>query len=163
MKLSKLVMSAIIMSSLSQTLSLPPIAVTSMTAPMSTPNRFNRSCCACHSESIHRYKRSPHGEVSLSPGDPFQSSSQANSTLGEISSHSWPPTIDTLVTVIFRAVVTILSLLNVGFTWRIHGTSAVPSMQEYTWTDRCVTDIHAGHRWRPWRRQRPLIDREWPM
>ena len=163
MKLSTLVTSAAFILSFARALCLPRNAVITTAAAVPELDQINSSCCVCNQDSVRRYKRSPHGEVSLSPGDAFRSLSQANSTSGETSSQAWPPTVETILTVTFRAVVTVLSLLNVGFTWRIHGISIIPNTQGYTWTNRCVIDIHGGHRWRPWRRQRPLIGREWPL
>ena len=127
MKLLKLVVSAFFILSLAHTLSLPPNAVTSTAAQVSRPDQTNHSCCVCPLDGTRQYKRSHHGEVSVSPGEGLQPSSQANSTSGQQSSNLWPPTVETILTVIFRVVVTLLSLLNVGFTWRIHGMSFVPN------------------------------------
>ena len=72
--------------------------------------------------SAPRSKRSHDGEISISP-DSFSPPSPLNHTQASTPATDqwWPPTAETVLTAVFRAVVTILSLLNVNFTWRIHG------------------------------------------
>ena len=81
-------------------------------------------------------KRSYHEKIAVSPADSSPppppspttgsspSSSQTN-TAHLQNSKLWPPSTETIVTSVFRAVITILSLLNVNFTWRIHGNEAL--------------------------------------
>ena len=104
------------------------------------PSRDQTNClpCICGSRvnsgfnhaGILQSKRSHPGEVSMSPSEPSislqQSPSPANSSQAHVfdqqKSQLWPPTVETVLTALFRAVVTVLSLLNVNFTWRIHGS-----------------------------------------
>ena len=74
-------------------------------------------------------KRSHQREVSVSPETLFQqpSSSNTNSTESQSSGFQavswWPPSTETILTAVFRAVMAIMSLLNMNVTWRIHGQS----------------------------------------
>ena len=81
-----------------------------------------------HALHMEHLKRSQKDDISIDPElptDPSRSSPTnfLNDTQG-LSPRSWPPSLETTLTATFRAVVTILSLLNVGFTWRLHGTYA---------------------------------------
>ena len=98
-------------------------------------HHIGHSSCLCYPDTnvpravVQVSKRSHQGEIAVSPGDPSPSpptsalsdqSNQTNVTSSQESS-SWLPSTDTIVTAVFRAVITILSLLNANFTWRIHG------------------------------------------
>lgn len=81
--------------------------------------------------SHRRLKRSHGNNVQLSPGSipasPPPSSNVSNgSDLTRIPTSklpSWLPTLDTIVTAAFRAIITSLTLFNVNITWRLHGKS----------------------------------------
>lgn len=87
-----------------------------------------------HSIIRTRTKRSRSGKVSLSPESapppyikPNNSTKTTNTTLPIQQSSPkipfWFPTLEAIVTPIFRAVLLILTLFNVNITWRIHGQS----------------------------------------
>ena len=92
----------------------------------SHPSTVNQCCRPCApanpipQANIRLSKRSHRGEISFSPSSSTTNTNQSNVSSPE-KFPSWPPTAETIVTAIFRAVVTILSLLNVNFTWRLHG------------------------------------------
>ena len=107
------------------------------------PSRDEINClpCICNSGTalvltkaeLRQNKRSHLDEVSVSPFNPSTTSQQTSSTpnsnrtrdTSQQASQSWPPTTETVLTALFRAIVTVLSLLNVNFTWRIHGKETV--------------------------------------
>ena len=122
------------------TLALPSNSLNPHQAQTLQPYQSSCVPCICPPRLESRYKRShPNGEVSVSPGDSLQQprSSDTNSSRyhqdDAQSVQWWPPSLETVLTAIFRAIVTILSLLNVNFTWRIHGQRAkTRSMREIT-------------------------------
>lgn len=72
----------------------------------------------------HQSKRSHNKNISITPGSlPVPPNNIKASTSG-YNSTSGPgvPTVDTIITTIFRALITILSLLNLNINWRLHGT-----------------------------------------
>ena len=86
--------------------------------------------------SNKRLKRSRKGEFSISPPSPPSSPSAPSLTpisrAPKKTNHtstssaapnlqSWTPLLERILTAVFRAVITILTLFNVNFTWRIHG------------------------------------------
>lgn len=101
------------------------------TTHASIANQRGQSRCICIAcrlnlpASSHQSKRSPKGDISIEPGA-FHSGNTLNATQipGQESSQRWTPTFEGILTAIFRAVITILSLLNVNFTWRVHGRSS---------------------------------------
>ena len=133
MKFLELLSPALVALSITRAISVPPSTLDRLQS--GGPVALQAQCsCECPSKdtviipSIRRSERSPHSEVSLSPDNPSSSSSSATNWTQSRGSHdqsssNWPPTTETLVTAVFRAIITILSLLNVGFTWRIHGNS----------------------------------------
>ena len=81
-----------------------------------------------------RMKRSRIGKISLSPQSPPpplppyigpDNSTETNSTLPtqrpSPQMSSWIPTLEDIVTPIFRTLILVLTLFNVNITWRIHG------------------------------------------
>lgn len=85
-----------------------------------------------------RIKRSQSGKISLSPESappPYirpDNSTKTNTTLPiqqpSRNTPSWISTLEYVITPIFRAVILLLTLLNVDITWRIHGQwLALPS------------------------------------
>ena len=85
--------------------------------------------CLCSSSHI---RRSHQAEVSMSPGEMSSSPSQNASSSQTTSPNQeqtklWPPTMETVLTATFRVFITILSLLNVNFTWRLHGKDTLAS------------------------------------
>ena len=68
---------------------------------------------------------SAHREISISPqvGSSADSSNSTSSLLPQKSQNipPWIPTSEKIITAIFRAFMAILTLVNVNFTWRIHG------------------------------------------
>ena len=90
---------------------------------LNTVNQCCRPCAPINpipQANLRPSKRSHQVEISFSPSSSATNTNQSN-TLGQQESSAWPPTAETILTAIFRAVVTILSLLNVNFTWRLHG------------------------------------------
>ena len=77
-------------------------------------------------------KRARKDDLSISPGaslpsPPSYGSHKDNTTKNTTdigSSPGWSPSIETIVTAIFRALLTVLTLFNVNITWRIHGKSS---------------------------------------
>ena len=99
-------------------------------------NVTGSDCIAVVRQDTHfflpkRIKRSRSGEVSFSPQStlpPYtmpDNSTQTNTTLPNpplsLEIASWPPTIDKIVTHIFRTISLVLSLFNINITRRIHG------------------------------------------
>ena len=67
-------------------------------------------------------------------------------------SPSWFPTVDSTVTIVFRAVVTILSLLNINISWRIHGNLSLFQCQRKTplnsmFSSSCWESSSHSQRW----------------
>lgn len=85
----------------------------------------------CPSTRSNPCKRSHKIDISVFPASspPIVNSGSegGNTTLADSAEQSypssWAPTWETTITAIFRAVITILSLLNINITWRIHGKS----------------------------------------
>ena len=74
----------------------------------------------------------------LLPSPPTYSprSDNATNNTTDIANLPWSsPSTETIVTAIFRALLTILTLFNVNITWRIHGKSSNPR----THTNSCLT------------------------
>ena len=132
-------------------------------------NKVNCTCAPPATQSIldpGQLKRSLPNEISSTPqilSSPNISTLNKTQVLGQSSTVSWPPTVETIITPIFRAVITILSLLNVNFTWRIHGATTILRVAEARILLTHMADIHAGQRWRLGRRRRPPIGRHWPL
>lgn len=87
---------------------------------------------APHSILRTRMKSTRSGEVSLSPEStplPYytraDNSTKTNTTLpiqqSSLKIPSWVPTLENIITPIFRTVILILTLFNVNITWRLHG------------------------------------------
>lgn len=73
-----------------------------------------------------RIWRSRHGDVSMSPeigmpSLPSKKSTQTSTLQAPRGLPSWVPTLETVITSIFRTVITVLSLFNVNITWKLHG------------------------------------------
>ena len=73
-------------------------------------------------------RRSHKSDPSISPPSLAPSSNTATINATQPASSqsqlpSWSPAVDTLVTAVFRAVITVLTLFNVNITWRLHGKS----------------------------------------
>ena len=110
---------------------------------MSRPaGNISGSCTLCPSiggrptffEHYRALKRTRKDDVSISPGSSLpsppsygpRSNNNTNDT-ADIANLPWPsPSIEIIVTAIFRALLTILTLFNVNITWRIHGKSSYP-------------------------------------
>lgn len=74
------------------------------------------------------HKRSRRPDVSFPPPSIAAPSAKNNTDISQPAiEHSQPPlgssTSQTLITALFRAVITILTLFNVNITWRLHGKS----------------------------------------
>ena len=109
------------------------------------PDVYQASCCfhtylpktPISTSGNRQHKRSYQGELSKSPGDFFQqpASSVTNSTQSNDSGSQavswWPPSTETILTAIFRAIMAVLSLLNINVTWRIHGEYISPFLDEF--------------------------------
>ena len=103
-----------------------------------TPNYIAAAHRYTHSILRTRTKRSRSGKLSLSPESapppyikPNNSTKTTNTTLPIQQSSSkipfWFPTLEAIVTPIFRVVLLIITLFNVNITWRIHGQSQATS------------------------------------
>ena len=92
-------------------------------------------------------KRAPKDDLSISPGALLpsppsygpRSDNTTNNTADVASLPGWSPSIESIVTAIFRALLTILTLFNVSITWRIHGKSSYPR----TPIDSCLTYFYS--------------------
>ncbi len=100
------------------------------------------SCTPCPSigdrpaffEHYRAHKRARKDNVSISPGALLPSPPSYGPRMDNTTNHTtdianlpWSsPSIETIVTAIFRALITILTLFNVNITWRIHGKSSYP-------------------------------------
>ena len=79
-------------------------------------------------EKYRALKRAHEDDLAISPGSSLPSppsygprSDNATENTADIP---WPsPSTETIVTAIFRVLLTILTLFNVNITWRIHGKS----------------------------------------
>ena len=115
------------------TLALPSNSLNSHQAQTLQPYQSSCVPCICPPRLESRYKRShPNGEVSVSPEGSFRQPQSSDANFSRYyeydtqSTQGWPQFLDTVLTALFRTIVTVLSLLNVNFTWRIHG--------QWTWT-----------------------------
>lgn len=85
-------------------------------------------------EKYRVLRRARKDDVSISPGSllpspPSYGPRSDNTTNNTADSANLPwssPSIETIITAIFRACLTILTLFNVNITWRIHGKSSHP-------------------------------------
>ena len=92
------------------------------------PNIGARPAFFVHYRALKRARKD---DLSISPGAslPFPpsygspSDNTTNDTTGIASLPGRSPSIETVATAIYRAVLTVLTLFNVNFTWRIHGKS----------------------------------------
>lgn len=100
---------------------------------------IDQSRCHWIANQARRSKRYPKSDISIEPGaappppnPPSNNDSNEPNTIhasAQQNAHSWTPTLGTILTAIFRAIITILSLLNVNITWRIHGTRMAPILR----------------------------------
>lgn len=111
----------------------PLAAVHRRTSTMDHPNDSYRPNILRHPTSPTALEPPPkrylESNMSIESQAPPLPSSKNDTTLLDkpyTSSHqacpSWLPNLESIVTGVFRAFLTILSLLNINFTWRIHGT-----------------------------------------
>ena len=89
-----------------------------------------------------RIERSQSGKISLSPQSslppypsPDNSTKTTTNTTLPIQQPSskipfWIPTLESIITPIFRAVILILTLFNINITWRIHGQLTSPLLTQ---------------------------------
>ena len=78
-----------------------------------------------------RMKRARSGRMSLSPDPASPPSNKPDNTTGNNSTlpilqgslrlPRWVPSLENVITPIFRTIILILTLFNVNITWRIHG------------------------------------------
>ena len=150
-------------------LSLQPNDINLDRAPSHRWDQAGCAPCPCLHKPERPFKRSYEGEVSIAPRDPLQqapsSISNSNQTRNDNSKTTqwWPPSSEAVLTAVFRAVVTLLSLLNVNFTWRIHGMQIRSGAKDDRDANMIRVDIYAGHRWRPWARGPRVVGRQWPV
>ena len=108
------------------------------------PNIGARPAFFAHYRALKRARKD---ELSISPGallpsPPSYGSPSDNTTYTTTDSASlpgWSPSVETIVTAIFRALLTVLTLFNVNITWRIHGKSPYPKIP----IDKCLTYVHS--------------------
>lgn len=90
------------------------------------PSIVDRPAFVAHYRALKRVRKD---ELSISPGASLPSlpsygspsDNTTNNTTNIASQPGWSPSIDNIVTAIFRALLTVLTLFNVNITWRIHG------------------------------------------
>ena len=95
----------------------------------SCPNISARPAFFAHYRALKRARKddlsvSLDASLPSSPSYGSRSDNTTNTTTDVASLPSWSPSIDTIVTAIFRALLTVLTLFNVNITWRIHGKSS---------------------------------------
>ena len=128
--------------SLKSTMSRPAGDISGYCTPC--PSISDHSAVFAHYRALKRARKD---DLSISPGaslpsPPSYSSpseNTTNNTTDIASLPGWSPSIDTIVTAIFRAILTVLTLFNVNITWRIHGKS--PYLK--TLIDPCLTSVHS--------------------
>ena len=110
-----------------------------MSRPAGTISGYCTPCptigdCPAFFEKYRVIKRARKDDVSISPGallpSPPSYDPRSNNTTNDttdIEDLPWSSaSTETIVTAIFRALLTILTLFNVNITWRIHGKSFIP-------------------------------------
>ena len=140
MKLAPFIMILLIPPSLTIVVSSPISGLKSTTSlPAGTISGY---CTPCPSigdrpaffEKYRALKRAHKDDLAISPGSSLLSppsygsrSDNITNNTADIPNLPWSsPSIETIVTAIFRALLTILTLFNVNITWRIHGKSSYP-------------------------------------
>ena len=86
-----------------------------------TSEKFECFQIASKGGRFPQQRRSGYGEISLSPQIQPPTASSPNSSQITQSTPPWIPSSETIVTAVFRAFITVLTLFNVNITWRIHG------------------------------------------
>ena len=112
------------------------------------PNIGARPAVFAHYRAL---KRAREDELSISPGallpSPPSYVSPSNNTTNDTTDIArlsvWSPSVETIVTAIFRAFLTVLALFNVNITWRIHGKSPYQKIP----IDQCLTYVHSTQCW----------------
>lgn len=76
---------------------------------------------------------------------------------------SWIPTLENVITPIFRTILLLLTLFNIDMTWRIHGQWAVPRFMRSWLSSKLTasTALHVGRR--PLRHRIQPAGRGWPV
>ena len=129
---------------------IPPVLTMVVSFPingsksiMSRPaSNFSAYCTPCPSISdrpaffakYRALKQAHKDDLSISPDSSIPSppsygprSDNTTNNTADIANLPWSsPSTETIVTAIFRALLTILTLFNVNVTWRIHGKSLIP-------------------------------------
>ena len=169
MKLAPFVMIVLIPPSFTRMVSSPTIGLKStMSRPAGTISGY---CTPCPSigdrpaffEKYRALERARKDDVSISPGALLPSppsygtrSNNTNNDTTDIANLPWSsPSTETIVTAIFRALLTILTLFNVNITWRIHGKSSYPrtpidSRLTYFYSTQCRPPPPRSSRSFPW-------------
>ena len=156
MKLAPFIIIVLIPPSFTRMVPSPIIGLKStMSRPAGTISGY---CTPCPSivdrpaffEKYRALKRARKDDYSISPGSSLpsppsygpRSNNNTNDT-ADIAKLPWPsPSIEIIVTAIFRALLTILTLFNVNITWRIHGKSSytrtsIDSRLTYYYSTQC--------------------------
>ena len=153
MKLAPFIMIVLIPPSFTILVSFP---TNGLKSTMSRPaGNISCYCTPCPSisdrpaffEKYRALKRAHKDDHSISPGALLpsppsygpRSDNTINNTADIASLPGWSPSIESIVTAIFRALLTILTLFNVNFTWRIHGKSSHPKTPIHS----CLTYVHS--------------------
>ncbi|KAK0507344.1 hypothetical protein JMJ35_010382 [Cladonia borealis] len=120
-----------------------PSPINGLKSTMSRPaGTISGYCTPCPSigdrpaffEKYRALKRAHKDDLSISPGSSLPSppsygprSDNTTNNTADIANLPWSsPSTESIVTAIFRALLTILTLFNVNITWRIHGKSSYP-------------------------------------
>ena len=114
-------------SGLKSTMSHPAGNISGYCTPC--PSISDRPAFFAHYRALKRARKD---DLSISPGASLPSPPSygspsdniTNNTTDIASQPGWSPSIDTIVTAIFRALLTVLTLFNVNITWRIYGKSS---------------------------------------
>ena len=108
------------------------------------PSIGDRPAFFAHYRALERARKD---DLAISPGASLPSppsygprnDNTTDNTTDFAGLPDWSPSIETIVTAIFRALLTVLTLFNVNITWRIHGKS--PYLK--TPIDPCLTSVHS--------------------